>query len=100
MSELPSKINRGMVVATAKELLSKFGSHFLVTVEAYLKAKYRKGIELAGDDPELFYNAVKNLFGEFAALMFLQTLVRELHLSVEEESEEGLLDALKSYVGG
>ncbi|WP_394356316.1 NitrOD5 domain-containing protein [Thermococcus waiotapuensis] len=48
----------------------------------------------------MFYDAVKDLFGEFAAVMFLQSLVKELHLSFEEESEEGLLKALKSYVGG
>jgi len=89
-----------MVVATANELLTKFGSHFLVALEAYLKAKYGKNIELAGEDPELFYNAVKDLFGEFAALMFLQSLVKELHLSVDEENEKGLLNALKNYVGG
>ncbi|ASJ06462.1 NitrOD5 domain-containing protein [Thermococcus pacificus] len=99
MSEFHSEINRGMVVATARELLTKFGPHFLVAVEAYLKAKYGETLELAGRDPELFYDAVKDLFGEFAAVMFLQSLVRELHLSVEEESEEGLLKALKSYVG-
>lgn len=88
-----------MVIATARGLLTKFGSHFLVAVEAYLKAKYGKNIELAGEDPELFYDSVKDLFGEFAALMFLQNLVKELHLSVEEESEEAFLKALKGYVG-
>ena len=100
MSEFHSEINQRMVVSTARELLTKFGAHFLVAVEAYLKAKYEEDIGLAGKDPERFYSAIKDLFGEFAALMFLQSLVRELHLSVDEPSEEGLLEALKSYVGG
>jgi len=89
-----------MVSVTAREILRRLGKPFEATITAYLKSKYGKGVEIIEEDPRKFYNALKELFGEFAAKIFIYDLVAELHLSMRSTDIEDLLKALEEYLGG
>ncbi|WP_048811048.1 NitrOD5 domain-containing protein [Thermococcus gammatolerans] len=89
-----------MVTATAKEILRRLGRPFEATITAYLNSKYDKGIEIIEEDPRKFYSALKELFGEFAAKIFIYNLVAELHLPVKSTEIEDLLQILEEYIGG
>ncbi|MBP1911459.1 NitrOD5 domain-containing protein [Thermococcus stetteri] len=99
MSELKAELNRALVVATVKELLTQLGPHFLPTVEAYLRAKYNSTIDIAGEDPALFYRAIEELFGEFGAAMFFYNLLMELHLKPDRRNKETVIALLKKFAG-
>lgn len=99
MSEMKAELNRALIVATAKELLSQFGPHFLPTLEAYLRAKYNATLEIAGEDPAKFYRAVEELFGEFGASMFFYNLLMELHLKPDKRDKETVIALLKKFAG-
>ena len=88
-----------MVVITTRDLLRKLGRHFEITINAYLKSKYGTDIELVGDDPRRFYSALEELFGEFAAKIFMHDLIRELNISVKSTNIEDLLNGLEMYLG-
>jgi len=94
------RVGPAMISATAREILRRLGRPFEATITAYLKSKYDKGIEIIEEDPRKFYNALKELFGEFAAKIFIYNLVIELHLSVKSTDIEDMLSALEEYIGG
>ncbi|AJC72767.1 hypothetical protein X802_07765 [Thermococcus guaymasensis DSM 11113] len=87
-----------MVSATAREVLQWLGAPFEATITAYLKSKYGKGIEIIEESPRKFYEALRELFGEFAAKMFIYNLVNELHLSAKSNDIEDRLRALEEYL--
>ncbi|ASJ10408.1 hypothetical protein A3L12_03385 [Thermococcus sp. P6] len=89
-----------IVVATAEEVLKTLGPYFEITIRTYLESKYGKGIEYVGEDPRRFYEAIRDLFGEFAAKMFIYNLVRELGIPVRSRETEQLLKGLEEYLGG
>ncbi|NJE05815.1 DUF3227 domain-containing protein [Thermococcus sp. M36] len=91
--------SRSMVVITARELLRKLGRHFEITISAYLESKYGTDIEMVGDDPRRFYSALEELFGEFAAKIFMYDLTRELNIPVKSTDIEDLLKGLEMYLG-
>ncbi|AMQ18496.1 NitrOD5 domain-containing protein [Thermococcus peptonophilus] len=99
MSELKAEINRALIVATAKELLTQLGPHFLPTVEAYLKSKYGTTLDIAGRDPAKFYRAIEELFGEFGAAMFFYNLLMELRLKPDKRDKETAIALLKKFAG-
>ncbi|ASJ02638.1 hypothetical protein A3L09_04870 [Thermococcus profundus] len=99
MSKLNAEINRALVVATARELLTQLGPHFLPTVEAYLKARYNADLEIAGEDPKKFYRAIEELFGEFGAAMFFYNLLMELHLKPDKRDKETVISLIKEFAG-
>jgi len=88
-----------MVTAAAREILQRFGRPFEPTISAYLNSKYGKGIEIIEEDPRKFYNALKELFGEFAAKIFIYNLVIALHLPLESTDIEEMLSAIEEYLG-
>lgn len=94
------RVGPAMVSVTAREILRRLGKPFEATITAYLKSKYGKGVEIIEEDPRKFYNALKELFGEFAAKIFIYDLVAELHLSMRSTDIEDLLKALEEYLGG
>jgi hypothetical protein len=96
---MKAELNRSLIVAAAKELLTQFGPHFLPTLEAYLQAKYRATLEIAGEDPEKFYRAIEEFFGEFGASMFFYALLMELHLKPDKKDKEAVISTLKRFAG-
>lgn len=94
------RVGSAMVTATAREILHRLGRPFEATINAYLESKYGKGVEIIEEDPRKFYNALKELFGEFAAKIFIYNLVVELHLSANSTDIEDMLSALEEYIGG
>jgi hypothetical protein len=96
---MKAELNRTLIVATAKELLTQFGPHFLPTLEAYLQSKYGATLEIAGEDPAKFYRAIEELFGEFGAAMFFYTLLMELHLKPNKKDKETVISTLKKFAG-
>ncbi|WP_240922771.1 NitrOD5 domain-containing protein [Thermococcus sp. Bubb.Bath] len=96
---MKAELNRALIVATVRELLTQFGPHFLPTLEAYLNAKYNATLDIAGEDPSKFYRAVEELFGEFGASMFFYTLLMELHLKPDKRDKETVISTLKKFAG-
>ncbi|WP_083500645.1 NitrOD5 domain-containing protein [Thermococcus celericrescens] len=93
------RVGPALVSATTKEILQKLGKPFEATITAYLNSKYGRGIEIIEDNPRTFYNALKELFGEFAARVFIYDLVKELNLPIESKDIEEMIKALEEYLG-
>ncbi|NPA48252.1 MAG: DUF3227 domain-containing protein [Thermococci archaeon] len=92
-------LEKDILVKTANEVLQSLGPYFKEAIEAYLRAKYNAGIDLIGDDPEEFYNALAVLFGEFATNVFFSKLLSELGIKVEYPlTGTAIVRSLKTYL--
>ncbi len=92
-------LEKDMLVKTTDDILNDLGPYFRETVEAYLRAKYNAGLELIGDDPERFYNALSVLFGEFATNVFFSKLLLKLGVKVEYPlTGTSVVESIRTYL--
>ncbi|WP_258083175.1 DUF3227 domain-containing protein [Thermococcus thermotolerans] len=93
------EITPAFVAVTTHEILQKLGKPFEATINTYLLSKYGKGIEIIEDNPRTFYTALKELFGEFAARVFIYDLIKELNIPIKSTDIEDMITALEEYLG-